>query len=194
MKLFTLKKSKCSQVEFVEFWSKGYNYKLEKFYEKCIGAKKTKSCILNLFKWKNNRELSEKKKDSVENNYISSIMKEIPARNLEEAKAFYNADKKRKIWDIFWLHILNPKDFPIFDQHTYRAYCYINFNLIREIPTKKDQVGQIYFNQYIAFYKKFGEYDNREVDKALFVFGKFLLQNKEVLEKNNLAKMVDNSN
>lgn len=78
------------------------------------------------------------------------------------------------IWNIFYLHCLEPEKWPIFDQHTFRAMQYIKTSQIVEIGTTKKQKYTAYKDEYLPFLSNFGEKNVRKVDKALFAFGQFL--------------------
>jgi hypothetical protein len=51
---------------------------------------------------------------------------------------------------------------------------YIQTGKIVEIGTKNEQKYEVYVNEYIPFFREFKADSDRQVDKALFSFGKFL--------------------
>ncbi|WP_458413044.1 hypothetical protein ACNQFZ_19935 [Schinkia sp. CFF1] len=90
------------------------------------------------------------------------------------------------VWKIYLLHIIRPDYYPIFDQHTYRAYQYIKTGLIREISEIHEDMFDFYLQIYLPFiHSKFDsiltvkEKINKigKIDRALFTFGKFLNSN-----------------
>lgn len=173
MPLFILRNEECTREEFVAYWSQGYSYLLEELYLINIGAERTRESVLSLYKWKNGKNLSQRKLQSIEENYFAQL--EAPGLNtIYEGIQRFNALNGGPIWDIFWLHINNPDLFPIFDQHTFRAYYFIEYGEIRELPEGRTQIRDIYFNYYIPFFNEFAGVDQRMVDKALFTFGRFL--------------------
>ncbi len=86
------------------------------------------------------------------------------------------------IWKIFLLHIIKPHEFPIYDQHVYRAYKYIEKNTIEEISNVNRNKYQNYLNQYLVFFDelklKAKECESKEIDEALWAFGKILSKKK----------------
>ena len=74
------------------------------------------------------------------------------------------------IWKIFALHILNPDEYPIFDQHVYRAMVYLKTGKIEGIPKTSKEKQLKYIGEYLHFYNDEHEhYEDRNLDKALFL-------------------------
>lgn len=71
MKLPIFKIDHVHVSEFINFWSMLYEYGNEHLYDENIGKELTEERIWSLFIWKNGRPLSEKKRKSVEDNYIN---------------------------------------------------------------------------------------------------------------------------
>jgi hypothetical protein len=71
------------------------------------------------------------------------------------------------------MHCIDPKTWPIFDQHTYRAMRFMKSGKLEEISSAKTEVYDTYKNEYIPFVKTLNS-DQRKIDKALFAFGQFL--------------------
>lgn len=154
--------------DFFTYWEKQYKYKNEHRYTEYIGTRLTETSRRVLFEWKNGGKLSDKKSRSIEVNYPL-----IFPDNLEER--YLNANKPGgAIWNIFYLHIANPRKFPIFDQHTYRSMNFMRSGKIKEIPKQKKKVYEIYQDEYIPFLQAFRSFDARHIDKALFSFGQYL--------------------
>lgn len=79
------------------------------------------------------------------------------------------------IYRIFWLHCWRPS-LPIYDQHVHRAMTFIktydNGKTGELAKFNHDKKVQLYLDRYIAFFDEFRGMDGREVDKALWQFGK----------------------
>ena len=90
-----------------------------------------------------------------------------------------NCKEGGAIWNIFFLHCLDPEEWPIYDQHTYRAMMYIKTGKIPKDEKNDREKYKNYRKRYIPFFKsKFKGCDRRDVDKALFAVGKFLKTHK----------------
>ena len=80
------------------------------------------------------------------------------------------------IWRVFLLHCWQPQRFPIYDQHVHRAMEFIETRTAREISNSTRVVLRDYTDRYLPFWRRFSATPDREVDKALWVFGKVLKQ------------------
>lgn len=154
--------------DFINHWEKKYFYSEENKYNYNIGYPLTEKSRLELFEWKNGSIISQKK--------FKSIMENYPlVYNGDREERYLNYKKEGgAIWNIFYLHCLEPDKYPIFDQHTYRAMIYIKTGKIIEIKSTNKQKYEIYIKEYIPFIKSLKGFDNRKLDKALFAFGQFL--------------------
>ena len=157
-----------TEKKFLDHWESKYSYKLEPSYDNNIGQPLTSERIDILYEWKNGGNLSAKKRQSVLTNYPTDPPSNFQSRYLC-AKQSGGA-----IWNIFYLHILDSSQWPIFDQHAYRSMKYLTEGKITEIPSKKSKVYESYLDEYIPFLNNFEETDKRRIDKALFSFGRFL--------------------
>jgi hypothetical protein len=157
-----------SPQEFIAHWSAKYQYATESMYERNIGRPLTDKSRLELFVWKNGSVLSERKRKSLDLNYPLSFNGDVEKRYLQPGTG------GGAIWNIFYAHCLSPNVWPIFDQHAYRAMGYILKGHIREIPTADREKLTIYRSEFVPFHQSFGFVSDRGVDKALFMFGKFL--------------------
>ena len=157
-----------SEREFVRYWSSKYSYSAEEKYTVNIGKPLTSASLRILFEWKNGSAISTKKVSSICANYPLVFIGDIPDRYLNHKQA------GGAIWNIFYLHCLDPKRWPIFDQHAFRAMRYLRTAQTQEIGSSKKQVYSVYVNEYIPFLSLFEERDSRRLDKALFAFGRFL--------------------
>jgi len=167
--------SETDRETFVTFWSNKYQYTLENLYVDNIQQPLNENRVTNLFFWKNGKRLSARKLQSVRENYIAHL-ENLPAlNNTVQLQNYFAQLDGGMIWNFFWLHCINPNLSPIFDQHTYRAYKFISDNVVSEISELTDnEKSDFYFNNYIPFFNQFINNENRRVDKALFMFGKFL--------------------
>ena len=160
---------------FVDFWSGRYHYVEEYLYAENIGQDLTEQRILDLFRWKNGRRLSARKRDSVIRNFANRVGELAEIQPNENARAFLNHfPEGGAIWRVFWLHCWQPAMFPIYDQHVHRAMAFIQGGEPEEIPTYDPRKIDSYIERYLPFSATFGELNARSVDKALWSFGKFL--------------------
>lgn len=125
-------------------------------------------------------KLTEDKLASVRKNYPPSFSGDAEKRYLDHQK------DGGAIWNIFYLHCLDPSTWPIFDQHTYRAMKYIQTGKIIEIGTTHKQKYESYVQEYRPFLKSLGQSDPRKTDKALFAFGQFSKWLKNMCEGDGL--------
>lgn len=157
----------ATQADFLDYWASRYDYPDEGAYTANIGKPLSEKSLLALFKWKNGRSISKLKTASIHTNY------RLPFRGNPKER-YLNHDKPGgAIWNIFFLHCVDPETWPIFDQHTFRAMRYLQSGIIVEIgKTKREQCAA--YEEYREFLENFKGYDQRSVDKALFSFGRFL--------------------
>lgn len=165
---FTFQIHKNDLSEFIDHWSHRYFYDSEGKYVSNIGKPLTEKSRLELFEWKNGSEISQKKMDSILENYPLTFSGDRAARYLNYKKS------GGAIWNIFYLHCLDQVEWPIFDQHTYRAMKYLQSGKIVEIGNTKKQKYKNYLKEYKPFLALLGQADDRKTDKALFAFGQFL--------------------
>lgn len=175
MNLLIYQPLQASKQEFVSFWGQQYSYDKESLYTDNIGHELTGPCILELYRWKNGMRLSERKRESIRRNFIER------SKELEELKPdispkefltkFCNGGA---IWRIFWLHYWQPSQFPIYDQHVHRAMAFIEKGTPEEIPDSDQLKIESYINRYLPFHAQFNDMDGRNVDKAIWAFGKFI--------------------
>lgn len=158
---------------FVQFWASQYRYKEEHLYLENIGKPLTQKRVLRLFEWKNGRKLSVRKISSIKSNFLPRNER-LP---LDFGLAFLRAYLLRPggtIWRIFWLHLQRPDQYPIFDQHVYRAMAKLRGLPFPEIPMTDEGKVDSYLSEYLPFWKEVGRLEPRNVDRALHAFGKFL--------------------
>lgn len=153
---------------FVAHWAAKYNYPAGEKYTENIGKPLTERSRQALFEWKNGSVLSNAKMAGVVENYPLDFNGDKRARYLN------HRELGGAIWNIFYLHCLDPATWPIFDQHTYRAMRYIQTGQITEIGYTSKQKYSVYVDEYIPFLRNFDGHELRQLDKALFAFGQFL--------------------
>lgn len=131
---------------FMDYWASRYFYNLETVYTENIGKELTPERLIHLFEWKNGGKISQSKLKSIQNNYLHNRI-----RKIDELKNVYLNERNLggPIWNIFYIHCIEPRIFPIFDQHTYRAMCFITKNMLQEIPKTKREIYRIYNEAYI---------------------------------------------
>src|SRR5260370_10886615 len=130
MRLPVYSRESASTAKFIEFWARQVSAddieKDERLYVSHIGNALTRKRLEALFEWKNQMRLSDKKRRSVEKNYIARL-KELQQLPLTTDPCIFL--KKFKdggaIWRIFLLHCWSRSKYPIYDQHVYRAMTFI---------------------------------------------------------------------
>ena len=175
--------SKNSCKEFVNYWKEKYRYGNETVYDFHIAKDLTKEnekndSLQKLFVWKSRRGISGGQQNSInkKKNWLNSVKNCDRKQIIKKAEEKYLYRKKGgAIWNIFFLHCLDPEEWPIYDQHTYRAMMFIKTGEIPKKETNDRERYENYINNYICFFKSMvEECKPREVDKALFAFGEFL--------------------
>ncbi|MGY1490433.1 hypothetical protein ACW4YW_13565 [Methylobacillus pratensis] len=165
--------------EFIQFWSNIYFYKNDNLYSDNIGISLNKDRIIDLYTWKNGLPLSEEKLQSVNKNFVNRLSYLSNLSDDNGLSDFFNTyPHGGAIWRIFFLHCWKPNKYPIFDQHVYRAMLYLTQGIISEIPTKDSDKISSYINYYLDFYNSFKHNNCRDLDKALWAFGKFISKYK----------------
>ena len=168
----------ASPQEFVEQWRALYDYGHEHLYADAIGKPQfSVSDVEGLFLWKNGQPLSAKKAKTVRSitdriQVVNQLKSSLDMDTFQE-----QFDAISAIWKIFLLHIIAPRTFPIFDQHVYRAYCFLQTGSIQEIPPANPTKEKVYFQQYVPFFNALQpvcETSRKQVDEALWAFGRFL--------------------
>jgi hypothetical protein len=172
--------NKAGYNTFVNFWSDYYIFSQRDnlYTDRIHQSKFTKTDIKMLFEWKNGMKV---------NGHIpkqASIDKVISRlTHVNKLKTHFDLLLFKKhfsdiaaIWQIFLLHIIQPTQFPIFDQHVYRAHFFLLNKTIGEISNHQPHKLKYYHNNYLPFFNilKAEITDIRKIDLALWAFGKFL--------------------
>jgi hypothetical protein len=119
----------------------------------------------------------------------AALSKELASCELDAAKAFLDRFKEGgPVYRIFWLHCWNPR-FPIYDQHVYRTMTYVVDGKPQELNKIFGDQKKInaYLERYLSFFAGFRGIDPREVDKALWQFGKSLKEAQRREQRRNAA-------
>ncbi len=158
--------------DFIDFWASRYVDPRESLYDENIGKPLTAKSVMALFEWKNGGKLSNRKIASVRQHYVTRINEPLP-RELRGFLKSFGTSNGGSVWPIFWLHCCDQQ-FPIFDQHVYRAMTVIQRRESDELDKYSDKEKiDFYMDCYIPFYRQLRSLD-RKADKALWMFGKFL--------------------
>lgn len=162
--------STSDNASFLSHWASKYDYPHEDKYIRNIGKPLTIESLQELFEWKNGTGsvIAAGKAQSIAANYPLIFEGDKQNRYLNHKQP------GGAIWNIFFLHCLEPESWPIFDRHTFRAMRYLETGRIEKIGSTNKQKYAVYLNEYIPFLTKFKAADQRTVDKALFTFGQFL--------------------
>lgn len=173
--------------EFIIFWSQFYIDPNEsKYFGNINKISLDRDALLALFEWKNGSKLSNRKAKSFEDKIFLKlkIINSLKISTDFELKKFLEEFKEvSTIWKIFLLHIIKPAKYPIFDQHVYRAFYYIEHLKVRELSYDNKEKEKKYFEDYLPFFKQIqGGHPIKKLDESLWSFGKFL--------KGNYRKMI----
>jgi hypothetical protein len=158
--------------DFVCFWEQLYSGYDEDFYGENIGQPLTEERIAGWFVWKNGTPLSAKKMKAIRR-YLSPEEHIGHEASTSALKEFLNRPGGA-IWRIFWLHLQHPQHFPIYDQHVHRAMAFMLKWPDLEIPDQNPAKVRTYLADYRAFFAHFKDCNHRQVDRALWSFGRFL--------------------
>jgi len=164
---------------FIAFWSALYSYGMTDKYEKIKLKELTVPDLKNLYEWKNGMTLSGPKLLSLEAKVFSKIdhINKLKAQSTIDLDTFLEEFiEVSAVWKIFLLHIIKPKQYPIYDQHIHRAYLYIHnqpFDNITHKVTDNKKLN-FYFQEYLPFVKASKIKDLKKMDEAFFAFGQFL--------------------
>ncbi len=182
MNLKILKSDNVDFEEFIEFWSHKYDttHEREKLYTDNISKEQFKEHdIIQLYYWKNGSSLSGGKYRGLSGKILSKIA-DINRYKLEEnyseIEHFENFAEVSAVWNIFLLHIISPKKYPIYDQHIHRAYNFLHgepdFKVDNNLSDKEKLI--FYTDKLLPFLKaQHGSLCIKIIDQALFEFGKF---------------------
>ena len=182
MKLYTLKEQNSDFKNFILFWKQFYFNKNTRQYKKYIYKQKINKEELELFsKWRNNSENLNQAKQAqwqqVEKKLeLLNNFKQQEKINLKKFRDEFRFLRPR--WLIYLLHWCDPKKYPSFDQYTFTAQRFAQFQALDTLPFKDSTIEDFYFNHYLPdFYRKIDK-DNLsslQIYEGLNSFGKFLI-------------------
>lgn len=174
---------------FVDCWSAMYGSPpVERLYSDRIGKKQFDADdIRQLYRWKNGTNLSQDKQTSVERQFVAKLDVINSLKQSYDANVFdeHFGSATGAVWKIFLRHIISPNEFPIFDQHVFRAHYFLVNGVVREIEesleivsySKQEQEKEnLYMNSYAPFARSLMQDDipSKKVDEAMVTFGQFL--------------------
>jgi hypothetical protein len=142
---------------FIEVWTKFYDHGNEPMYEETIALKEfLPEDIITLYYWKNNMKgkLASSKKTFVQK--INENIHHVNALKLAFDKKIYMKvfGKLPAIWGLLLLHVVVPSEYPIFDQHVYRAFTFMTSQGIQKLPVNAKRRYKIYFEEYTPFFNE----------------------------------------
>jgi hypothetical protein len=179
-RIFAFAPNPVSKSEFIRFWARAWakmnSRDSDKQYDLHIRTPENPESLCELFRWKGGERFRIRDCERVERVFVPLIEK---ARHLKTRQASA-ADWAEEfptggaILRIFWMHCWEPDRFPIFDQHVYRAMTFIEDGKCLEPPSGDRAKMEIYLGRYIPFYAGLQGDTSRQVDHALWSFGKFI--------------------
>ena len=182
--LFVYEGRSTTPAEFVSYWSTLYEDPREALYVDNIGLPLTPDRVRNLFIWKNGGVPSAAKSQSIETNYINRIaeVERLPL-NTTASDFLDRFALGGAIWRIFWLHCWQPERFPIYDVHVHRAMTIIEDAKADELNRFNDKKKvTLYLERYLGFCERFQGIAQRQVDRALWTFGKFIRDHPPIID------------
>ena len=166
--------------EFIYFWEKYYDerkYPDKEIYYPYIHDLTKNNFLDKLWEWKmrekfytpNNQRALERMKTSIE--IIRDFRKSNPSFH-----ELYNFSRKifksGPVYLAFLIHICKPNDYPIFDQHVFRAFTFLTTKKIVDKP--KDIQDYLNYRKFVFQIHKKYKISLRDIDKGLMAFGQFL--------------------
>ena len=142
-------------------------------------------------RWKKEAPVGYHVWQNISNN-IAEIKMKIPSKFPEDKKPDVVTELESRdgfgyIWAIFVLHCIYPEVYPLYDQHVYRAFRYIEsegYDFIQLAPSR--------WTKYTAYRKFFMRLVKDtslpfwKIDRALWAYGKYLKQiNKKTPKSDN---------
>ena len=185
MNYFVLNKNNPNLEDFIDFWSQFYFNKNQKNYNKHIGKQElTQEELVEFSKWRND---SENLNQSWQANW-SEIKEKIDILNSFKQQDNINIHKFRNefhfldpYWKTYLLHWCAPDSFLPFDQETFVAQRYLQFQVLDEFPHNYEIIEDFYFNHFIPdFFQQMPKQDKNsmKIYSALHSFGSFLINLK----------------
>jgi hypothetical protein len=168
--------------EFVKQWSKSDSFSTEWRYDQNIyRVLEDQDSFRQLFYWKNGTgEKFTVKKERVVNQFWEKREVLLNLRNKFTWELFENEfspSKSSTIWKIFLLHLMNPVEFPIFDQNVYRFFRFNKDGIITDPPKNTKKVFEIYKFEYRDWFNTIRiqyKLHHKDMDRSFFSFGRLL--------------------
>jgi len=171
---------KLNWKKFIRFWSKFYNndkYQDKKFYYPYIRDLSKNDFLDELWLWKmqvhfynrTNKKALKSMRENIET--IRSFRGSNPTFN-DLYKFSRKIFKSGVVYPAFLIHICKPNDYPIFDQHVFRAFTLLTTKKIVDAP--KDIQDYLSYRRFVFSILKKYKIGLRDIDKALMAFGQFL--------------------
>lgn len=198
--------------DFINFWSTYNNddfeesreKKIDYFTELNLNNELTENNVKKLLRWKDPHYLTEltNKKNSRVERVLSkiAILNKFRFGKITEHEFDSNCNifpTGDGVWNIFLKHIAKPTDFPIYDQHVHRAFCFhtTDINNKDAMDKKLNDIKNCYIEYKKYFFEVYEKYDDthnskiniekvkemKKIDNALVAYGQFL--QKYALEK-----------
>lgn len=181
--LFVYERAPTSPRAFVAFWSATYKYKNEDDYTHNIGRPHTPKTLRSLFAWKIGQRFADTHLPAIDRDFISRMNEAAKFPPDGSASDFLRLfPHGGLIYRIFWIHCWQPDRFPIYDQHVHRAMTFIEDGKPEELRGSDTKKLRTYLDRYLPFNGQFDGLDRREVDRALWAFGKFIKSPKLPIE------------
>ena len=167
---------------FIEHWYEVYKVttRINTFYDEVIGQDRfSKRDIRQLFDWKNGIPINGHRQKTASVEAVLDKLKLVNQlkQTWDEALFKEHFGTMSAIWQIFLLNLIAPRQYPIFDQHVYRAYRFITGRVIvKKIPGSRRLQLEFYRGTDITFFNAIRPPRMlvRRVDNALWTFGRFL--------------------
>jgi len=167
--------------DFVKTWSDCYSYKNEDRYLNHIqNVLNDRNSFIELFKWKNGTgdKIYFKKMERVLSFWEKvDILKQLKSEfSWELFENEFSPLNESTIWKFFLLHLVNPNEFPIFDQHVNRFYQFLKSGKIKEFPSNKKLIYPLY-REYLTWVTQMKFENNlslKKMDESFFEYGKML--------------------
>jgi hypothetical protein len=128
------------------------------------------------------------------NDNFTDILPQIPAKcPLNNEPTVLNTLKSRSgfgfIWGLFTLHCCYPLEYPLYDQHVYRAFKKIEPDG-KSLPLQASYKWKDYISYKAFFEKMLSDYgvDHWILDRALWSYGKWLKQGINIAENKGRIK------
>lgn len=165
--------------DFIAYWSQLYAYGQAEKYAKIHKNILSTEDLTALYEWKNGMKLSEAKAKSLTSKIIQriNIINDLKAAKKINMNDFLSEFKHvSAVWKLFLLHIIQPDEYPIYDQHIHRAYSFIKKQSTEGIKSTISDAKKLkfYFEEYLPFVKETGFKDLKKMDEAFFAFGQFI--------------------